>query len=332
LIIFNRPINARLAFEAIRKARPTRLYVAADGPRHDKPGEAEKCEACREIVKEVDWNCEVHTLFRDKNLGCGKGPNTAISWFFEHETEGIILEDDCLPTESFFPYCAELLERYRNDTRIIEIAGTNLDEPRLREKKYSYSYSNLISSWGWATWRRAWKFQDFYMNQYTEINEKRYLDYYYATIYERDFFQYIFSRMYQGDEITNRKSIWDYQWQFACNINSGLVIVPAHNLIKNLGFGEDATNTIDPKSVGYNLTLGEMNFPMKHPEFVMVNRIREKRYFKLMHTSRSSRIKSSVKQIIPKAILEKLIKPLRHLFSFGRNQLSSNRELLQQEN
>lgn len=330
-IIFNRPTTARLVFEAIRKARPAKLYIAADGPRHDKPGEAEKCEACREIVKDVDWDCEVRTLYRDQNLGCGEGPSTAITWFFEHEEEGIILEDDCLPSPAFFRFCAELLERYRNDTRIVEIAGTNLDEPQLREKEYSYGFSNLISSWGWATWRRAWDIHDFQMKHYIEVNKKRYLDYCYDSIFERDFCQYIFSKMHEGDEVTNRKNIWDYQWQFASKINSGLVIVPGSNLVKNLGFGEEATNTTDPRGVGAHLKLEEFSFPLKHPEFVMVNAQRERRYFKVMHTSRSSRIKSSVKQVIPKAILNKLIKPVLHLFSFGRNQLS-DRELLRQEN
>jgi hypothetical protein len=137
--------------------------------------------------------------------------------------------------------------------------------------------------------------------------------------------------MYLGDEVTNRKNIWDYQWQFAARINSGLVIVPKNNMIKNLGFGDHATNTIDPRGVGARLKHEEFYFPMKHPRFVMVNTQHDRSYFKKMHTTRSSRIKSNVKRIIPKAIIERL-KPILHLFSFNRNQLSGNRELLRQEN
>src|SRR5687767_5181884 len=137
-LIFCRPEPTERVFEAIRKAKPTRLYVAADGSRGDSPGEAERCEQSRQIATSVDWDCEVHTLFRDKNLGCGRGPSTAITWFFEHETEGIILEDDCMPSPSFFSYCAELLARYRDDTRIMHIAGTNLEKPQPRDQEHSY--------------------------------------------------------------------------------------------------------------------------------------------------------------------------------------------------
>src|SRR5688572_19229846 len=142
-IVFSRPSTTKRVFEAIRRARPSKLYVAADGPRAEKEGEAERCAIVRKLATEVDWDCEVRTLFQEKNLGCGLGPMSAINWFFEHETEGIIIEDDCLPSASFFPYCAEILERYRDDTRVMAVAGNNLEAPEDREEEYSYTFSSI---------------------------------------------------------------------------------------------------------------------------------------------------------------------------------------------
>lgn len=301
-LIFARPETTKQVFEAIRKAKPTKLYIAADGPREDFPEEAVRCELSRKIATDVDWHCEVHTLFREKNLGCGRGPSTAISWFFEHETEGIILEDDCVPSSSFFPYCAELLERYRNDMRVMHIAGTNLEKEEMRDQQYSYGFSNFTYCWGWATWRRAWKFHDFDMVLYNEVNLKNYVDGHYNSIYDRDYFQYMFARLHNGD----RKNVWDYQWQFACRINSGLAIVPACNLVVNIGLGRHATNTVHPHGIGHHLKSEEISWPLVHPEFVMVNKKRERRIFTMHFTSQASRAKSIVKRIIPKSLFKKI--------------------------
>src|SRR5882762_10017668 len=139
-LIFNRPETTRRVMEAIRKIRPKKLYIAADGPRPDREDDVDKCREVREIASVIDWDCDVTKLFRKENLGCGKGPSSAITWFFEHETEGIILEDDCLPSPSFFSFCAELLERYRYDTRIMEIGGNNF-EKGISTGKDSYFFS-----------------------------------------------------------------------------------------------------------------------------------------------------------------------------------------------
>lgn len=287
----------------IRKARPAKLYVAADGPRADKPGEQERCEETRKIATKVDWPCELQTLFRDTNYGCGEQVSSAISWFFEHEEEGIILEDDCVPAHSFFPFCAELLDRYRNDSRVMMIGGNNLEPPRQREQEYSYTFSRLTHIWGWATWRRAWKFHDYKMPLFGEVDKKRYLSPDYSSIYERDLFQYVFGKMYTGDDsATSRRNIWDYQWQFAVRIHSGLVIVPAVNLVSNIGFGEYATNVFG-QTVGQGLKSEEMELPLVHPEFIMVEKRREKRTFELCHTSRRSRLKSRIKELLPSAVL-----------------------------
>ncbi len=321
-MVFNRPETTRKVLEAIRKVRPEKLYIAADGPRPNVKEDIEKCKAAREVASQVDWDCKVTKLFRDDNFGCGKGPSSAMSWFFEQEEEGIILEDDCAPSSSFFFFCAELLERYRYDTRIMEIGGTNFENPKVRGKEYSYYFSNMIYIWGWATWRRAWKLYDYEMGRYNEIVNKRYLDGHFDFAYEVEHFNYIFEKMYKGDERTSRKTVWDYQWQFICKINSGLIIVPEKNLVTNLGFGADATNTKNPLGAGHDLKIEEIEFPLKHPEFIMVDKKRDHRYFNEICSSRTYRVKSSIKQYIPKPIFEplkQLIKTLFRILTSGKS-------------
>jgi len=321
-IVFNRPDTTRKVMEAIRKVKPTKLYIVADGPRYNVKDDIERCKAARDVASQVDWDCKVVKQFREENFGCGKGPASAMTWFFEQEEEGIILEDDCVPSSSFFFFCAELLERYRYDTRIMEIGGTNFENEKVRGKEFSYFFSNMIYIWGWATWRRAWKLFDYEMGHYNEINDKRYLDGHFDFAYEVEHFNYIFSRMYQGDERTSRKTVWDYQWQFTCKINSGLTIVPEKNLVTNLGFGPEATNTKNPLGAGHDLKMQEMEFPLKHPEFVIVNRSRDHRYFNEICSSKSYRVKSTIKQYLPKPIFESLkriFKTLLRILTSGKS-------------
>lgn len=165
-VVFNRPETTSRVFNSIRNARPARLYVAADGPRAMREGEAQRCVEVRRIASAVDWPCEVRTLFRDENIGCRRSVSGAISWFFEHEPEGIILEDDCLPDASFFSYCATLLERYRIEPRVMAITGNNF-QPSMEGYSASYYYSIYNHVWGWASWRRAWALYDADMGQFT---------------------------------------------------------------------------------------------------------------------------------------------------------------------
>ena len=147
-LIFSRPQTTQRVFEVIRKIKPTKLYIGADGPRGNLPGEAERCVQARKIATAVDWDCDVRTLFHEENLGCGQAPSSAISWFFKNESEGIILEDDCMPALSIFPFCAELLARYRDDTRIMHISGSNFEKGNGPDKGYSYYFSNFVCCWG----------------------------------------------------------------------------------------------------------------------------------------------------------------------------------------
>lgn len=163
-IIFNRPETTQRVFEAIRLAKPSRLYVAADGARENKAGENELCEQTRKIIQNIDWQCDVKTLFQKENLGCGKAVSKAISWFFENEEMGIILEDDCLPHPSFFKYCEELLEKYKNNEMIGIISGSNFQKSK-KIGDCSYYFSDLINVWGWASWARNWNDFKFNVNE-----------------------------------------------------------------------------------------------------------------------------------------------------------------------
>ena len=271
-LIFNRPDTTKQVFEAIRKAKPPRLYVAADGPRADKPGEAEKVEQVREIAMQVDCDCEVKTLFREENLGCGKAVSSAITWFFENEEEGIILEDDCLPSQSFFWFCEELLERYRGDMRIWHIGGYKHFE--LGHDKFSYNFSFYTPIWGWATWKRAWKYYDFDLSSYRLFRNELKNYNLFRSQKETNHRKMILDKVCSGSIDT-----WDYQWNFCVRINSGLSIRPSKNLVKNIGFGNNATHTRLKNEVVNNAIKYELEFPLMHPNLFWVNAKLDQNFF-----------------------------------------------------
>ena len=275
-IIFNRPDTTRKVFEAIRSVKPSRLYVAADGPRPEVPSDVEKCREAREIVKGVDWDCEVKTLFRETNLNCGRAPSSAFTWFFSHEPEGIILEDDCLPSRSFFFFCQDLLQRYRHDTRIMHIGGNNFLNGWKHDGNYSYYFSRNGHIWGWATWRRAWNFFDFRIKLYEKVKRKGFFNGFFLSPLEKFYRLRKFDKtVAKGDEV----DWWDYQWDFARFVNSGLAIVPEKNLVKNIGFGTDATHTINGSSHSAGLEALDIGMPLRHPPFVIRDIESDRRYF-----------------------------------------------------
>ncbi|MFC6222988.1 nucleotide-diphospho-sugar transferase [Hymenobacter artigasi] len=281
LILFNRPQATRQVFEAIRQAQPARLYVAADGPRPTRPTDAALCAETRALVLAgVDWPCEVRTLFRDENLGCGQGPATAIGWFFRAESEGIILEDDCLPTASFFRFCAELLQRYRHDSRVMHLSGNNLaHEARLpvASGADSYYFSGRVHSWGWATWRRAWQHFDFHLALLPTLRRRGALPDVYPHWLERQYWLRKFDAVRTGPQPPH---IWDYQWHFAVAANGGLAIVPAVNLVTNIGFGDNATHTFAPHDQHAHPQAHELAFPLRHPPVVLRDTRRDARHFR----------------------------------------------------
>ena len=276
LIIFNRPDTTRVVLDAIRKARPERLYVAADGPRLHVASDEVKCEEARKVIDSVDWPCEVKKLFHNENLNCGKAPSTAMTWFFSHEKEGIILEDDCLPSQSFFRYCQELLEKYRDDDRIMHIGGNNFLGGWKNDPEHSYYFSRSGHIWGWATWRRAWHKFDIDIRLFEKVKQAGFFDNVFLNRFEKAYRMRKFQRTV---EKRGRVDWWDYQWDFARLINSGLAIVPNTNLVKNLGFGDDATHTVNGTNEMTSMEAREIEFPLRHPTFIIRDTISDKKYF-----------------------------------------------------
>ena len=234
-LVFNRLDTTKQVFEAIRQAKPPRLYVAADGARANKEGEADKAQAVRDyIMQNIDWKCEVKTLFQEENLGCKYAVSGAITWFFENEEQGIILEDDCLPSQSFFLFCEELLERYKDDMRVGQITGDNFQNGIKRgDGDYYFSVHNHI--WGWATWRDRWKEYDVSL---AGMEDVEFLWQVFNDTDEKKYWEKIFYKMKN-----NQIDTWDYQWSFALWNVKMLTITPNINLVKNIGFGVDATHT-----------------------------------------------------------------------------------------
>ncbi len=265
-LIFNRLDTTKQVFEAIKKAKPQYFYIAADGPRTAEENEAHLCAEVREFVlKNIDWDCKIKTLFRTENLGCGKAVSQAITWFFENVEEGIILEDDCLPDISFFRFWEELLEKYREDEEIMAISGSNLLGKPWKENLHSYFWS-FPFIWGWATWRKAWALYDFDMNNWNkdEIKEKIR-----KSLKTRDWIDFYEPML----ELTFTRKIdtWDLQWLYTVLLHGGLTANCSINLIKNIGFGSSGTHTSNAEGAFANLALGKIEFPLIHINNKMID-------------------------------------------------------------
>lgn len=258
-IIFNRPDTTIKVFEEIRKVKPAILYIAADGPRASKPGEAEKCSEARSITNKVDWPCEVKTLFREQNLGCQQAVSGAISWFFEHVEEGIILEDDCVPAIAFFDFCERLLAKYRHDMRVMQISGNTFLNQNFGDGDYYFSL--LPHIWGWATWKRAWALADIPMATWPEFKKGDYLKEQFPGARYREKWEEYFEDTYSG-----KIDSWGMPWAYSVISNNGLCINPNKNLVSNIGFGANATHTLSENHLA-NLPIHEMKL-QKHPTFV----------------------------------------------------------------
>jgi hypothetical protein len=291
-IIFKRPDTTEKVFEAIRQAKPPKLLIIADGPRADKPGEAEKCAATRAIIDRVDWDCEVLKNYTDVNMGCKRRVSSGLDWVFNTVEEAIILEDDCLPHPTFFRFCEELLEKYRDDKRIMTIGGTNLFI-EWKSNIQSYYFSNYFHCWGWATWKRVWNYYDVDMKLWSDPKVKERVR---AVIADNR--QYFNRKKHLDNTYSGKVDSWDHQFFFMCLAHSGLSIRPSVNLISNLGFTKEATHTTvsDPRS---NLPLCSMTFPLKEPLDIVVDREHDYRqYKKVWQQSLSKRIFNKAKRLL----------------------------------
>lgn len=263
-ILFNRPDTTSRVFDAIRLARPSQLLLIADGPRPDRPGEAESCAKARRVVEEIDWPCKVLKNYSDVNLGCKKRISSGLDWVFEQVEEAIILEDDCLPDETFFRYCQDLLCYYRYDERIAHIGGANFQFGN-RRTEHSYYFSRYSHVWGWATWRRAWLNYDVDLALWPELREGNWLCDLLGDGRLVAHWMDIFDRLYRAEIDT-----WDYQWSFSCMVNGCLALIPNVNLITNIGFGPDATHCSETNMMA-EVANSPMAFPLVHPPFMIRN-------------------------------------------------------------
>lgn len=264
LVMFNRPAHARQVFEQIRAAKPTRLFVAIDGPRPERADDIANVAECAALLRQIDWSCELKTLIRTKNLGCGQAVSSAITWFFEQVEMGIILEDDCVPAPDFFPYCRELLLRHEHNPAVMHIGGVNLQDGNWRGVG-SYYFTRICHVWGWATWRRAWHLYDFSMSSFPEFKRENAIQNILTMPEDQTYWLNTFQKVYDGQVDT-----WDYQWVYAVWTNRGLATLPNMNLIRNIGFDALATHTKSRDLRLGDKATGEVN-EIIHPAFVLEN-------------------------------------------------------------
>lgn len=299
-IIFKRKNIALQSFEQIKKVRPMRLYIAGDGARNNTVGEDVMVGETRQAVLDaIDWDCEVKTLFQKKNLGCCMGVYTAINWLFENEEQGIIIEDDCIMRNSFFPFVEQMLERYADDSRIGMIDGanylTNIEVP------YSYGFSRYKSTNGWATWRRAWKLMDLDMSWRKTVFADSIIR---NMGYKAKDIRYWKYRLKAVD--LNDVSAWDWQWYFTLAANNMLGIYPKHSLTTNIGFGAGATHTSEKRMPACYISHKDLEFPLKHPQYIVPYKPFEEAFYHNNNT-----LFNRIKQCFPfwfKNIIKKIVR------------------------
>jgi hypothetical protein len=287
-ITFCRPDTTAKVFERIRQAHPTKLYIAQNIPKRGDSIAVKKWEKVRSIIEEIDWDCEVQRLYREQHLDAKTSISTAINWFFENEEEGIILEDDCLPDPTFFRFCEELLEKYRDDERIAMISGDNFQFGK-RRTNYSYYFSRYAHIWGWATWKRAWENYDVEMELWPEIRDEEWLDDINIDKKSVKYWTKMFEKTYM-----KKIDTWDYQWTFSCMIQNSLTILPNYNLVSNIGFGKDSTFTHNASDKRSNIPVRGIEFPLKSPPFLLPDSQTERDTLNLMGFSLLSWIKKQI--------------------------------------
>jgi hypothetical protein len=261
LILYKRPESTQRCIEVLWKIKPNTILVAADGPRDE--AEQRQCFAARQQIDKIDWLCEIERDFSDYNLGCGVRVYTAVDWALSLHEAVIVLEDDCIAHPSFFSFCQNVLNYYRDDERIMHISGNNF-QPNQPSTRYSYYFSKYTHAWGWATWRRAWQYFDWRLNLWPEFKALGGLGAWCSDPLEINYWTSIFDMVHGGS-----RDIWDYQWNATCLMQSGLAVLPNVNLVANIGFGEDATHTKN-RSAFLELPVHDIG-EIVHPPVVMRN-------------------------------------------------------------
>lgn len=328
LIIFNRPDTTEKVFEVIRQVKPSKLFVIADGPRLDRAGEVEKCAAARAIIDHVNWDCEVLKNYSDVNMGCKRRVSSGLDWVFDTVEEAIILEDDCLPHPTFFRFCENLLEKYRDDKRFMMICGTNvLGEWKSNIQSYFFSY--FTHCWGWATWKRAWNYYDVDMKLWPKPEVKDRV----RDVIANDQ-HYLRCQKNFDSTYSEKVDSWAFRWFFTRLSQSSLSIIPGVNLISNIGFSEKATNTKNTASQVANLPVMPMFFPLKEPLCVARDRDYENlRCHKTWNTqvTLTRKVMKKLKRlfigVFMSYIIDDCLSKVKKLMLFLRSYCKSNRKI-----
>lgn len=302
IIFFARPDCLRKTFEQVKKARPARLFLACDGPRDNNPTDTERIEQCKQIVADIDWECDVHTLYRTENRGCGNGPSEAISWAFTHTDKLVILEDDCVADDTLFPFMEEMLGKYEHDERVGLISGFN------HMKNWdcggnSYCFTKTGATLGWGTWRRVWQKYDYYVQNIRNT--------YFQTLLSGEFSNARNARKrisgwLKAAEETEKQKVnyWDIQFGFLKYSQSYLCVVPKNNLIYNVGVGAGSTHTENAKPEEWKkgkvlfMPTEPMAFPLMHPECVICDRFYDDEVFKIIFPGKVVRIIRKIKRVL----------------------------------
>lgn len=265
LLTFNRPKETFIVFSAIRDVKPQKLFISSDGYRINKPNEKNIVEKLRnDIISKIDWECEVRTLFNDSNLGCKLAVSKAISWFFDSVESGIILEDDCLPNPSFFYYCSELLDKFKDEEKVMSICGYNVLGTFKSNK--SYTFSNHFFSWGWASWRRAWNQRELEFESFAKLKNENKL----KNIFPNRIYLSIRKKKY-NDCIAKKVNSWAIPWNITHQVKSAFTIIPKYNLIQNIGFSnEGSTHTKENYWDNFflNRKCRKIEIPLIHPSSI----------------------------------------------------------------
>jgi hypothetical protein len=275
IIFWRRSTSLKIVLDSLRVIAPVQIFLASDGPREGNSLEAEQVAQARLLAEQtIDWPCEITKRYSDSNQGCKYGPANAITWFFSHVEEGIILEDDCLPHPSFFGYCENLLERYSDDQRIWHISGNNFlgDES---PSDYSYFFSKFTFIWGWASWRRCWNQYDPEMQSWPLMKNGHLLKEVFASEEEWNYW----SKRWDEVSIDHSVTAWAYQWMYACILNGGLAILPKSNLVENIGFGEGGVHTLNQDSPMANIPTQDIGQEIKHPSYILQDRQADHKLF-----------------------------------------------------
>lgn len=272
LIFFNRPATFQAVFDAVKAARPEKLFLACDGPRSDHPQDAEYIQQCKTIVEDIDWACEVHTNYATENLGCGMRPQTAILWAFEFVDRLVVLEDDCVPHKSFFPYMEDLLERYKDDERIGLICGFNhfLNWDCGND---SYFYTKVGPMGGaWGSWKRVWEQYDYSLNDVNDPRIQKLLqnDITFKRAKKKKVSNFVETAAKLREHVN--LSYWDVQFGYLKYAQSMLSIVPRVSLASNIGLGADSTHAQNAKNTMPSIFFAAerpFSFPMQHPRVII---------------------------------------------------------------